>query len=183
MKVITLTQPWATLVAIGAKRIETRSWATKYRGPLLIHAAAGLGPGGKRAFYARCYSTVFGNALAPAIKGTREIAGYTIPHFDAGKLPRGAIIARANLIRIVETDDLLVDGRASVITGQGIETWHLSDQEVSFGDYTPGRYAWLLADVQPLATPIPAKGKLGLWEFDLPNHRTNQATPLPNAVG
>ena len=48
MKVLTLTQPWATLVAIGAKRIETRSWATKYRGPLLIHAAAGLGPvGGK----------------------------------------------------------------------------------------------------------------------------------------
>ena len=27
MRVLTLTQPWATLVAIGAKRIETRSWA------------------------------------------------------------------------------------------------------------------------------------------------------------
>lgn len=39
MRVISLWQPWATLVVIGAKRIETRSWDTKYRGPLLIHAA------------------------------------------------------------------------------------------------------------------------------------------------
>ncbi len=39
MKAISLLQPWATLVAIGAKRIETRSWATNYRGPLAIHAS------------------------------------------------------------------------------------------------------------------------------------------------
>ena len=38
MKALTLYQPWATLVAIGAKKIETRSWSTPYRGPLAIHA-------------------------------------------------------------------------------------------------------------------------------------------------
>lgn len=38
MKALTLYQPCATLVAIGAKQIETRSWATSYRGPLAIHA-------------------------------------------------------------------------------------------------------------------------------------------------
>src|SRR3954451_22243677 len=38
---LTLTQPWATLVAIGAKQIETRSWGTSYRGWLAIHAAKG----------------------------------------------------------------------------------------------------------------------------------------------
>ena len=32
VKALSLTQPWATLVAMGAKRIETRSWATSYRG-------------------------------------------------------------------------------------------------------------------------------------------------------
>ena len=42
MKAITLTQPWATLIAIGAKRIETRSWRTNYRGPLAIHASKAL---------------------------------------------------------------------------------------------------------------------------------------------
>lgn len=39
MKVISLLQPWATLAVIGQKKIETRSWSTKYRGPLLIHAS------------------------------------------------------------------------------------------------------------------------------------------------
>ena len=38
MKALTLHQPWATLVAVGEKRIETRSWSTDYRGPLAIHA-------------------------------------------------------------------------------------------------------------------------------------------------
>ena len=42
MKALTLTQPWASLVALGFKRVETRSWATRYRGPLAIHAAKGF---------------------------------------------------------------------------------------------------------------------------------------------
>jgi hypothetical protein len=42
MKALTLTQPWATLVAVGAVTHETRSWQTKYRGPLAIHAAKGF---------------------------------------------------------------------------------------------------------------------------------------------
>ena len=36
---LSLTQPWATLVAVGAKTLETRSWGTDYRGPLAIHAS------------------------------------------------------------------------------------------------------------------------------------------------
>lgn len=39
MKAITLWEPWATLVAMGLKRYETRSWATHHRGALAIHAA------------------------------------------------------------------------------------------------------------------------------------------------
>lgn len=39
MKALSLWQPWASLVVSGTKSIETRSWSTKYRGPLLIHAA------------------------------------------------------------------------------------------------------------------------------------------------
>lgn len=41
MRVLSLTQPWATLVVIGAKKIETRgwNWLPTYRGPLIIHAA------------------------------------------------------------------------------------------------------------------------------------------------
>lgn len=36
---ISLTQPWATLLAIGSKRYETRSWRHHHRGWIAIHAA------------------------------------------------------------------------------------------------------------------------------------------------
>lgn len=42
MKVLTLKQPWATLVAEGIKKYEFRSWKTKYRGKILIHAGSGI---------------------------------------------------------------------------------------------------------------------------------------------
>jgi len=38
MKALSLWQPWATLVAMEEKRIETRCWKTDYRGELAIHA-------------------------------------------------------------------------------------------------------------------------------------------------
>ena len=38
MKVITIKQPWATLIAEGLKKYEFRTWSTKYRGDILIHA-------------------------------------------------------------------------------------------------------------------------------------------------
>ena len=40
MKVITLWQPWASLVALGLKENETRGWGQNYKGPLAIQAAA-----------------------------------------------------------------------------------------------------------------------------------------------
>lgn len=38
MKVLTIKQPWATLIMQKDKKFEFRSWQTKYRGELLIHA-------------------------------------------------------------------------------------------------------------------------------------------------
>lgn len=38
MKAITIKQPWATLIAKGYKEYEFRTWKTKYRGDILIHA-------------------------------------------------------------------------------------------------------------------------------------------------
>ena len=39
MKILTLWQPWATFIALNLKQFETRSWGTRYRGKLAIHAA------------------------------------------------------------------------------------------------------------------------------------------------
>ncbi|MBQ6959898.1 MAG: ASCH domain-containing protein [Clostridia bacterium] len=40
MKVLSLTEPYATLIKKGIKTIETRGWKTSYRGKLYIHASS-----------------------------------------------------------------------------------------------------------------------------------------------
>lgn len=40
MKVLSLREPFATLIKNGIKTIETRSWKTNYRGKLYIHASS-----------------------------------------------------------------------------------------------------------------------------------------------
>ena len=42
MKVLTIKQPWASLIIEGYKRFEFRSWRTNYRGELLIHAGKSI---------------------------------------------------------------------------------------------------------------------------------------------
>jgi activating signal cointegrator 1 len=155
MKALTLTQPWATLVALGAKGIETRSWATSHRGPVAIHAAKGLADlGGERGLTALCEREPFRSVL--------EEAGITSPK----ELPRGAVVAMAELVDCRPTQ---IDRHGLALYQQPDGIWmNVSEQERAFGDYRPGRYAWLLADVQLLPEPIPAKGALGLWPWTMP---------------
>jgi len=151
MKSLTLTQPWATLVAIGAKRIETRSWSTNYRGPLAIHAAKGATPEVLRLVFVDPFKSVLNSA------------GYKL----FTQLPRGAIVATCQLVSVIGTRVINhapyewngPDGR--------IHRFDLTEQERDFGDYTPGRFAWLLSDVQELPKPVPARGALSLWECEL----------------
>jgi len=142
MKALTLWQPWATLVAIGAKKIETRSWNTSYRGPLAIHAAKRV----NKEDLQLCFQEPFFECLTRA--GYRLIAHHL---FKGDVLPHGAVIATCELrsvIRITKTN-------AS----------NLRDPELSFGDFTPGRYAWFLDNIKKLEEPFPARGYQGLWEF------------------
>ena len=159
MKGLTLTQPYATLVAIGAKKIETRSWSPSYRGPLAIHAGAGLGPvGGKLAFVDLCLTEPFHDALLAA--GVRR----------ATTLPFGAVVAVVDLVDCcpIVLPKLLGDGAKKgeylEIGQRGYTQRHeVRGAELAFGDYTPGRSAWLLAEIRALPQPIPCRGALGLW--------------------
>ncbi|MEK3688583.1 ASCH domain-containing protein [Paenibacillus sp. FSL R10-2736] len=75
MKCLTIRQPWATLIALGEKQIETRSWPTSYRGDLAIHA-------GMQVDKAICKTEPYQSVLARH--------GYT-----ADNLPSGVILAPA----------------------------------------------------------------------------------------
>lgn len=54
MKVLTIKQPWATLIISGLKEYEFRGWKTKYRGKILIHAGKSLEKEYAEKF--KCYS-------------------------------------------------------------------------------------------------------------------------------
>jgi len=140
MKALSIKQPWATLIALQAKRIETRSWSTRYRGRLAIHASASM----SKEDIMLCKQSPFREALAAG--GYFEGSG---PAKNPFGLPLGAIIAYATLVDVVP------------ITLENIP----DEPERSFGNYTPGRFAWILQDVYRLPEPIPAKGLLRLWEW------------------
>lgn len=42
MKALSIRQPWAWAIVNAGKRVENRTWETRYRGPILIHAAKGV---------------------------------------------------------------------------------------------------------------------------------------------
>ena len=50
----------------------------------------------------------------------------------------------------------------------------VSEKEIALGDWTPGRYAWELANVKILPEPIQAKGKQGIWNFELQKEDTQK---------
>lgn len=141
MKALTLTQPWATLVAIGAKQYETRSWSTAYRGPLAIHAAKGW----KRDDWELCEEEPFAAILSASRRYPKAIYE---PKEDRKLLPLGVIVATAQLVACVRTEDF----------------GSVPDPERSFGNYEPGRFVWVLENVQRIEGPL-VKGSLGLWEW------------------
>jgi len=155
MKALSMLQPWASLVAVGAKKIETRSWHTSYRGPVAIHASKGFSLDERYA----CYEKAFKNALLPFYPNMLAP--------DPGKpyrvyLPLGCVIATAEIACCYAMD--------SPWSHDGMADWvhELSAQEREFGGYDAGRYGWFLKDVVMLPEPIPAKGALGLWEWSAP---------------
>ena len=167
MRILTLTQPWATLMAIGAKTIETRSWGTKYRGPVAIHASKGpLGMDPEKDAEAWHLARV----------ATVE-AGYS----SMESLPRGAIVG------VFELDDCwpMVGAPdacafendhdhppAFCICGthepNPDDPCPFTSTERAFGHYEAGRWGWFTdpEKLVRLRKPLPWKGAQGLRNLD-----------------
>ncbi len=167
MKALTIWQPWASLIARGVKQYETRSWPTKYRGPIAIHAAM------KNPLSVSLSGDCMGVLIDEMLETRR------LPLWE--QMPRGAVIATAELVNvwhIVYHPGPNVDKARHIDIGAESMTedkhdphfgdyFVPTDKEIILGDWTPGRYAWELANVKPLPRPIPVKGKQGLWTFEM----------------
>lgn len=131
MLALSVLQPGATLLMLGARRIETRSWHTRHRGPLAIHAARRRPPH----FTDLCERALARAALAAA--------GIEAP----AHLPRGAVLGTIDLLDCVRVEEL----------------GPVAEAERALTTFAAGRWAWLLANPTPWPTPLPARGRLGLF--------------------
>ena len=109
MKALTIKQPWATLIMQGNKRFEFRSWQTKYRGDLLIHAGKGIDK-----------------------EAMKRLAKY-LPE----ELPYGKILGKVRLVDCIkmspEFKELLLKENKDIYTKSSFQEkygWQVTDVEV-----------------------------------------------------
>lgn len=142
LKALSLWQPHAQAVALGLKTYETRSWATKYRGPLIICSA-------RKRFSFHDYPAAYYQDVCARIKR----AG--CPHYA---LAYGEALCVVDLVDCVPTHTLR--GRI----GRNAEFWG----DFSDGDDDKGRYAFKLENVRRIWPALKVKGRQRWFEVAIP---------------
>ena len=137
MRGLSLWQPWASMIALGEKRVETRSWAA----PTHVHGTE-IAIQSTQRFPREAQAVAMTN---PAVRRTIEMHSLWK---RAEAFPRGVIVAVVTLVRCRPVEAVVRD---------------LSDTERALGDYTPGRFAWELMHVRALPEPVVCRGAQGLW--------------------
>ena len=119
MKVLSIKEPFATLIKDGVKIYETRSWKTNYRGEIYIHASLSL-------------------SKSERVESANKYC---------------FILCKCELVDCIP------------MTDEFIKYINKETSEYDYGLYSEGRYAWKLKVLEVLDEPIPAKGKLGIWNY------------------
>ena len=120
VRTLSLWQPWASLMAAGAKSVETRSWSTEVRGPVAIHAAK--------------TQTGIEQLKRHATDHTIALYAYILrtPLNKWHELPAGRIVAMGDLVDCLPTSEL----RTSM-SGQ-----------IAYGNFEPGRYGLVFENLR-----------------------------------
>lgn len=150
IRALTARQPYAHFIAHCGKTPENRPCAVRYRGLLAIHAGA----------YSRWDSSAESNPTAVA--AWRRWADSLPPPNLPGRLRRdalhvtfGAVIAVATVAGCHFSDECMLPVASVGPSGRaGCSAWAIR-----------GQWHIELADVRPLADPVPCRGQLGLWKL------------------
>ena len=126
MKVLSIKEPFATLIKDGVKIYETRSWKTNYRGEIYIHASLSL-------------------SKSERVESANK--------YLKSEIKPGFILCKCELVDCIP------------MTDEFINYINEETSEYDYGLYSEGRYAWKLKVLEVLDEPIPAKGKLGIWNY------------------
>ncbi|MGE5510275.1 MAG: ASCH domain-containing protein [Bacteroidota bacterium] len=155
---ISLWQPWASLITRGHKSIETRSWSVP---PTLIGKRVAIHASSKAPPVAE-----LDHMTQKAIHNALDV----LPHQWKDVLPRGAIIGTVRIAGCytsldwkMGTKGIDLDASRTVPGSIPLDGILLSEHEIYFGNYLPGRKLWLLEDAEEFLEPVPARGALGFW--------------------
>lgn len=119
--------------------METRSWKTGYRGPLAIHA----GKFRPDMFFMGMDGKKMDIFAEAGLHGDNDILN----------LPYGAVVGKVTLVNCLPLEEL---------EGYALDT----PRERAFGNWSPGRYGWILSNPLLFEKPIPARGKQGIWDWE-----------------
>ncbi|MCI9234733.1 MAG: ASCH domain-containing protein [Anaerotruncus sp.] len=144
MRAITVYQPYAFEIVAGLKQYETRPRRTNIRGRVAIHAA-------KTDIWVERLIT-----LKDIQEHSKMLLEYQL------KQANGAVRVPSMLVfsAVIGTVEIVDCVPVEALIGK------LSEREKVLGDYTPGRFAWVLKNPIMFDKAIPARGKQGWWNWD-----------------
>ena len=151
MYAITLHQPWASLITLGIKTVETRSWPAPERlvgQTIAVHA-------GKRV------------VRKPGVAVENEMWAHLGEDWRK-VIPVGAVLATVTLAGMARvkhvnptTGHAVHDRSTEVGCAVGLGQTRIDP----WGDFSPDRWLCLLADVRALPDPAPAIGHQSFWRW------------------
>lgn len=153
---VSMWQPWATLLMLGLKTYETRSWSTSHRGLLGIHAA-------KRAIDVDTRSYFEDSGLREFIWDNHAFD--VLGEYDGGHV-HGALLGTVELITCKPTDAVY---RPEPSWNAPFEDWPVPDVPLDYylGDFTPGRFAWECSTPRIYTYHPSVRGQQGLFSVDV----------------
>ncbi|RCJ20111.1 hypothetical protein A6S26_05165 [Nostoc sp. ATCC 43529] len=144
MRAISLWQPWASLIPFGLKKYETRSWATNYRGDLLICSAKKQSREQERIYDKILYK--YQDQYPDLLIDDESVREWN-------DLPRGCVIAIVTLADCIQMTEESITQHPEV--------------EIDCGDWQVGRWAWKLENIRKIKEPFPVKGRQGFFSVDV----------------
>lgn len=160
---ISLYQPWAQLCVLGPKKFETRPRppiAGAIGERIAIHA-------GKKRDAAKELDEDTLNEIAAAF--VRNHQGVRI-HWSQTDIHYGAVVGSVLLRGAYRIGLHYADHRTAAVVekrGSVPDVSHIHTDLL--GNYSTGRWAWVISDPKQFVTPHPARGNQGWWRWDHPD--------------
>lgn len=152
--VLTVRQPWCWSIEHGGKPVENRGWNMRYRGPLWLHAGARSRWDPAGATFP-LITRAWDKYLREHVPGW---AGLPSSDVELGRhttlMPFGAVAALAQVTGCHWGADCYTPSADGRTPGAYCSRWGASWQ-----------YHIELADIRPLAEPVPCRGAQGLWRL------------------